>query len=101
MPACCEGYVVTNKAAHVFSRSPLVSVVSMLYMFSCWRCNLHMNGTRRFVIYEKGIEEDVDIVSPMEVGGIKSPEYLQMNPHGKVRRRTDRPTPTPCAQRKN
>lgn len=39
----------------------------------------------RFVIYEKGIEGDVDILSPMEVGGLKSPEYLQMNPHGKVR----------------
>lgn len=38
----------------------------------------------RFVIYEKGIEDQVDILSPMEVGGLKSEEYLKMNPHGKV-----------------
>lgn len=39
---------------------------------------------RRFIIYEKGIEDQVDIASPMDVGGLKSEEYLKMNPHGKV-----------------
>eukprot|EP00640_Fibrocapsa_japonica_P001335 CAMPEP_0113934438 /NCGR_PEP_ID=MMETSP1339-20121228/1760_1 /TAXON_ID=94617 /ORGANISM="Fibrocapsa japonica" /LENGTH=401 /DNA_ID=CAMNT_0000936241 /DNA_START=12 /DNA_END=1217 /DNA_ORIENTATION=- /assembly_acc=CAM_ASM_000762 len=38
----------------------------------------------RLVIYEKGIEESVKIVSPMDLGGLKSPEYLQLNPQGKM-----------------
>ncbi|CAM9663463.1 unnamed protein product, partial [Ectocarpus sp. 12 AP-2014] len=38
----------------------------------------------RFIIYEKGIEDKVDIAAPMDVGGLKSEEYLKMNPHGKV-----------------
>ncbi|CAN0448534.1 unnamed protein product, partial [Hapterophycus canaliculatus] len=38
----------------------------------------------RFVIYEKGIEDKVDIGSPADVGGLKSEEYFKMNPHGKV-----------------
>lgn len=38
----------------------------------------------RFVIYEKGLEDEVDIVSPMDLGGLKSEEYLRINPHGKV-----------------
>ena len=39
---------------------------------------------RRFVIYEKGIEDQIEIVSPAEVGGLKSEQFLKMNPHGKV-----------------
>ncbi|CAM9789201.1 unnamed protein product, partial [Ectocarpus sp. 13 AM-2016] len=38
----------------------------------------------RFIIYEKGIEDKVDIAPPMDVGGLKSEEYLKMNPHGKM-----------------
>ena len=41
--------------------------------------------TRRFVIYEKDIEDEIEIVSPMEAGGLKSEQFLKMNPHGKVR----------------
>eukprot|EP00752_Nemacystus_decipiens_P005365 g4866.t1 len=50
-----------------------------------WDIPVSPAGARcRFVIYEKGIEDVVDIVSPMEIGGLKSPEYLEMNPHGKM-----------------
>lgn len=38
----------------------------------------------RFIIYEKGIEDQVDIVTPAVIGGIKSREYLKLNCHGKV-----------------
>lgn len=38
----------------------------------------------RFVVYEKGIEGDVDIAAPSELGGLKSEEFLRLNPHGKV-----------------
>lgn len=36
------------------------------------------------VLYYKGLEADVDILSPMDLGGLKSPEYLALNPQGKM-----------------
>lgn len=44
------------------------------------------NGARcRIILYKKEIpQEEVKIVSPMEIGGLKSPEYLAMNPQGKM-----------------
>ncbi|CAN0384326.1 unnamed protein product [Laminaria digitata] len=43
-----------------------------------------LNYDRRFVIYEKGIEDEIEIVSPMDIGGLKSEQFLKMNPHGKM-----------------
>jgi glutathione S-transferase len=43
------------------------------------------NGARcRVIIYKKGIEDQVRIASPMDIGGLKSPEYLALNPQGKM-----------------
>jgi glutathione S-transferase len=43
------------------------------------------NGARcRIIIYKKGIEDQVGIKSPMDLGGLKSPEYLKLNPQGKM-----------------
>jgi len=44
------------------------------------------NGARcRIILYKKEIsEEEVKIVSPMELGGLKTPEYLAFNPQGKM-----------------
>ena len=43
------------------------------------------NGARvRMCIYYKELEEDVDIVSPMDLGGLQSPEYKAVNPQGKM-----------------
>ena len=42
------------------------------------------NGARcRIILYKKEIP-DVSIVSPMEIGGLKSEEYLKINPQGKM-----------------
>lgn len=42
------------------------------------------NGARcRIILYKKKIN-DVEIRSPMELGGLKSPEYLSRNPQGKM-----------------
>ncbi|CAM9511325.1 unnamed protein product [Pylaiella littoralis] len=50
-----------------------------------WDMPVSNHGGRcRFVIYEKGLEDDIVIASPMDVGGLKSEEYLKMNPHGKM-----------------
>lgn len=44
------------------------------------------NGARcRLILYKKKISVDeVAIVSPMELGGLRSPEYLGLNPQGKM-----------------
>lgn len=43
------------------------------------------NGGRcRFVIYKKGLREKVDVVSPKVYGGMKSDEYLALNPQGLI-----------------
>ena len=39
------------------------------------------NGARcRIIIYKKGIEDKIDVKSPMDIGGLRSPEYLALNP---------------------
>ena len=44
------------------------------------------NGARcRIILYKKGIpDEEVKIASPMDLGGLKTPEYLALNPQGKM-----------------
>jgi len=44
------------------------------------------NGARcRIILYKKEIpSSDVEIVSPLELGGLKTPEYLKLNPQGKM-----------------
>lgn len=44
------------------------------------------NGARcRLILYKKGITEDeVEIVSPATMGGLKDPKYLTLNPQGKM-----------------
>ena len=39
----------------------------------------------RFVIYKKGLEDEIDILPPKTLGeGLKSPGYLALNPQGKM-----------------
>lgn len=44
------------------------------------------NGARcRIILYKKEIPPSaVEIVSPMELGGLKTPDYLKLNPQGKM-----------------
>jgi glutathione S-transferase len=43
------------------------------------------NGARcRIIIYHKHLEDDIKILSPSELGGLKSEEYLKLNPQGKM-----------------
>ena len=43
------------------------------------------NGARcRIAIYAKSLENAVEIKSPSELGGLKSDEYLALNPYGKM-----------------
>lgn len=38
----------------------------------------------RYLIYAKQLDNTIDIVSPATLGGLKSPDYLALNPHGKM-----------------
>ena len=43
------------------------------------------HGARvRLVLYKAGLEAAVKVVSPMELGGLRSDEYLALNPQGKM-----------------
>ena len=36
----------------------------------------------RYILYKKGVEDAVDIVSPAALGGLKSARYAAYNPFG-------------------
>ena len=38
----------------------------------------------RMQLYARGWAHKVDVVPPMELGGLKTPEYLAINPLGKM-----------------
>ena len=43
------------------------------------------HGARvRLLLYKKGLESAVNIVSPMDLGGLRSEEYTRLNPQGKM-----------------
>jgi hypothetical protein len=43
------------------------------------------HGARvRHIIYQKGLEGEFDIVSPMELGGLGSEQYIALNPQNKM-----------------
>ena len=43
------------------------------------------NGARiRAILYKKGLEGDVDVRSPKDLGGLRSAEFLALNPLGKM-----------------
>ena len=43
------------------------------------------NGARiRWIIYKKNLENEIDIVAPSAIGGLKSDTYLSLNPQGKM-----------------
>ena len=43
------------------------------------------NGARcRIILYKKGLEDKVEVVSPTEIGGLRSDEYLKLNPQAKM-----------------
>lgn len=43
------------------------------------------HGARvRMLLYKLGLENDVKVTSPMEIGGLRSEEFLALNPQGKM-----------------
>ena len=50
--------------------------------FSVWRGAVLLQV--RIIIYKKGLEDVISIKTPAAFGGLKSPEYLALNPQGKM-----------------
>lgn len=42
------------------------------------------SARNRWVIYKKGLEGEIDTVAPQKLGGLKSEQYLALNPQGKM-----------------
>jgi glutathione S-transferase len=71
--------IVSNQALSVWH-------MSMASKHILYDMPVSNNGARcRVIIYKKQLQEsDVSIVTPMELGGLKSEEYLKINPQGKM-----------------
>ena len=81
---CLLGSLTLTKAyAGVRMSSTASSVVTKHRLFDMPVSN---NGARcRIILYKKQIpESEVSIVSPMHIGGLRSEEYLALNPQGKM-----------------
>lgn len=63
-----------------------ISMMSAVPKSTLYDVPVSNNGARcRLILYKKQIpEEEVTIASPMDLGGLKTPEYLAMNPQGKM-----------------
>jgi glutathione S-transferase len=72
---------------------------SSIYAFVCTMSSFTMPPTKptlvdmpvsnfgsrcRFIVYTKELESTIDVVTPMEFGGLKTPGYLAVNPQGKM-----------------
>ncbi len=61
------------RSVHFIQRITLASPESIAPSLQC-----------RFVLYKKGLKDKVDIVSPKVYGGMKSDEYVALNPQGLI-----------------
>ena len=43
-----------------------------------------MARVHRFIIYKLGLEDEVDIASPAVLGGMRSENFLSLNPQAKI-----------------
>ena len=69
-----------------FSSVPISMSTSTPSKHTLYDIPVSNNGAKcRLVMYKKGLlENEVKIVSPMDIGGLKGDEYLTMNPQGKM-----------------
>ena len=60
------------------------NIIILIILSSLYLRPVSNNGARcRIILYKKGItKQQVDIMSPMELGGLKSKEYLEISPQG-------------------
>ena len=65
---------------------PMTITMTMNAKHTLYDVPVSNNGARvRIILYKKGItSEEVDIVSPMEIGGLKSESFQKLNPQGKM-----------------
>ena len=62
-----------------FTKNPLIIIVCTFGR------PVSNHGARvRMLLYKLGLENDVKVTSPMEIGGLRSEEFLALNPQGKM-----------------
>ena len=87
-----QSFTVVSFQSSTFSRRISTTRRNMITMSSAtpksilYDMPVSNNGARcRLILYKKNIPRtEVDIVSPMDLNGLKSPEYLKRNPQGKM-----------------
>jgi len=78
----CPAHQLTRPAPAQRSRATALQAAATLYDMP-----VSNNGARvRLIIYAKGLDETgtVAVAPPSELGGLKSPEYMSLNPQGKM-----------------
>ena len=79
MPAFAAGMHILRLRALLFAANT-VSGLTTLYDLP-----VSNHGARvRLLLYKKGLESAVKIVSPQELGGLRSDEYKALSPQGKM-----------------
>ena len=65
--------------------SPLSLGLSAIAASTLYDLPVSNHGARvRLLLYKRGLEDAVQIKSPMDIGGLRSDEYLALNPQGKM-----------------
>mmetsp|Transcript_32181 Transcript_32181/g.37517 ORF Transcript_32181/g.37517 Transcript_32181/m.37517 type:complete len:383 (+) Transcript_32181:106-1254(+) len=77
---------VLNLSVHLTNTFQLSMMSTCSAKSTLYDVPVSNNGARcRLILYKKKISvEEVQIISPFEIGGLKSPEYLTLNPQGKM-----------------
>ena len=81
---CSQNLPPLDTACHSI-RGGCASSLTMSSVPTLFDMPVSNNGARcRIIIYKKGLSltDDVLIKSPVDLGGLKSPEYLALNPQG-------------------
>lgn len=68
------------------SQSPIFNNNNNITRTQLFDVPVSNNGARiRFIIYKKSLQDDrIDIISPKNIGGLRSEQYLSFNPLGKM-----------------
>jgi glutathione S-transferase len=82
LAARCRSEMLSDKVA---LRALLFAATSVSGLTTLYDLPVSNHGARvRLLLYKKGLESAVKIVSPQELGGLRSAEYKALSPQGKM-----------------
>ena len=85
-PVCSSLTPSSHSSADISSsHSPFLLLLHIVATTTLYDVPVSNHGARvRLLLYKRGLEDAVKIVSPQEIGGLRSSEYLALNPQGKM-----------------